>query len=45
MVKIETIDCIKNRISVREYKATPVPDDIIKELLEAATRAPSAGNK
>ena len=38
-------DCIKNRRSVRAYDpARPVPQTLTTQLLEAAIRAPSAGN-
>ncbi|MCH5335675.1 MAG: nitroreductase family protein [Alistipes sp.] len=30
--------------SVRRYKSTPLPDDILKDILEAATRASTVGN-
>ena len=32
------------RQSVRAYQPTPVPEEILQALLEAANRAPSAGN-
>ena len=35
---------IKKRCSVRRYQATPVPEEAIGQLLEAARWAPSAGN-
>jgi len=42
---MEITEAIKRRTSIREYKPTPIPDSVIKELLEAAIQAPSAGNK
>ena len=36
---------IQKRCSVREYKNTPVPDDKIGRILEAARVAPSAANR
>ncbi|HHV71098.1 MAG TPA: nitroreductase family protein [Clostridia bacterium] len=36
---------ILNRRSIRKYTQEPVPDGVIKELLEAAMSAPSAGNE
>ena len=35
---------IQERRSVRKYKDTPVPDEIIREVLEAARRSPSWAN-
>lgn len=40
---MELRETIFNRRSVRRYKRTPVPREIIDELLEAAIQAPSAG--
>jgi nitroreductase len=41
---MQTIECIKDRRSVREYKPVPVPDGVLEEVLEAAVQAPSSGN-
>jgi len=41
---METLDCIRTRTSVREFSREDIPDHFLKELLEAATQAPSAGN-
>lgn len=38
------MDAIKGRTSVREYKSDPVPDDILRNIMDAATLAPSSGN-
>jgi nitroreductase len=38
------IDAIIMRKSIRDFKADPVPKQILKEILDAATRAPSAEN-
>ncbi len=38
------LEVIKKRCSVRRYQATPVPEEAIGQLLEAARWAPSAGN-
>jgi nitroreductase len=38
------ITIIKSRRSVRQYKETPVPGDIIKDALECARNAPTARN-
>lgn len=39
------IDSIVKRRSIRKYKPEPVPEDIIRQLLEAAMSAPSAQNQ
>jgi nitroreductase len=41
---MNTIECIKSRASVRNFKPDKVPDRILDEILDAATHAPSAGN-
>lgn len=38
-------DAVKKRCSVRSYSGKPVEEEKIKELLEAARLAPSAGNR
>jgi|GEM_PF-1546442 len=37
-------EAIKARRSVRKFKDTPIPNDVIHEMLEAARLAPTAGN-
>jgi len=37
-------EIIKGRRSVRKFKPDPVPEEELREILEAATWAPSAGN-
>ena len=41
---MELIETIKGRRSIREYIDTPVPRELIEEIIEAATWAPSAKN-
>ena len=41
---MDIIDAIKTRRSIRGYKSDPVPKEVIREVLEAASRAPSAMN-
>lgn len=41
---METIKTIMSRRSIRAFEATPVSDEQIKTLLEAAMNAPSAGD-
>lgn len=42
---METLDAIKTRRSIRKFKPQLISREIIKELLEAAMFAPSAGNE
>lgn len=42
---MEAMEVILSRRSIRKYTEQPVPDEAIKELLEAAMSAPSAGNQ
>lgn len=41
---MELIEAIKTRRSVRSYKDEPLPEQTVRELLEAATWAPSSMN-
>ncbi len=41
---MDVIEAIKSRKSIRGYKPEPVPREIIKEILEVASRAPSSVN-
>ena len=41
---MDVFEVIKKRRSARKFKDTPIPDDIIREMLEAARLAPSPGN-
>ena len=38
---MDTIEAIKTRRSIRKYKTTPVTDEILTQVLEAARWAPS----
>jgi len=42
---MDAMDAILSRRSIRRYTDQPVSDETIKELLEAAMSAPSAGNE
>jgi len=42
---MDVMDAILKRRSIRKYTKQPTSDKIIKELLEAAVSAPSAGNQ
>ncbi len=41
---MEITEAIKTRKSIRKFKADPVPQEIIREILETSVRAPSAEN-
>ena len=41
---MDTIEAVKQRRSVRAYKSDPVPDDILRKIMELALRAPSGSN-
>jgi nitroreductase len=41
---MNTIECIKSRASVRSFRKDEIPEKDIKDILDAAVRAPSAGN-
>jgi nitroreductase len=42
---MDAVEAILTRRSIREYTAQAVSDELIKELLQAAMSAPSAGNQ
>jgi nitroreductase len=37
-------EAVERRVSVRAFKPDPVPGEVVREILEAACRAPSGGN-
>ncbi|MFZ2634718.1 MAG: nitroreductase family protein [Rectinemataceae bacterium] len=39
-----TIELLKNRRSVRDFETRPIPEAIVRTLLETTLRAPTAGN-
>ncbi len=41
---MDLMEAIKNRRSIRRYKESPVPENLLKEVLNAARLAPSADN-
>jgi nitroreductase len=41
---MDLFEAIRGRRSVRAFKPTPVPDELVNKVLEAAQWAPSAGN-
>ena len=42
---MDTMEAILTRRSIRKYTKQPVPDQVVKELLEAAMYTPSAANR
>ena len=41
---MEVYDAVRSRLTVREYKPDPVPDEVILKMLEAGRLAPSSQN-
>ena len=41
---MEVYDAVRTRLTVRQYKSDPVPDDVVMKLLKAAQWAPSSRN-
>ncbi|MFZ3077688.1 MAG: nitroreductase family protein [Candidatus Aenigmatarchaeota archaeon] len=39
---MDAVDCIKTRRSIRKYADKEVPDEILKELIDCARRAPAS---
>jgi nitroreductase len=42
---MDIIEAIRNRKSIRLFKSTPVPKDILRDILEFSSRAPSSVNQ
>jgi nitroreductase len=42
---MEFMEVIRKRRSIRRYKSTPVPEEILNQILESARIAPSAGHR
>jgi len=42
---MEVFDAIKARRSIRKYRSEPIPEEKLRNILEAARLAPSAGNR
>ena len=41
---MDVIEAIKTRRSIRGYKPDPIPKEVLREILEVATRSPSGMN-
>jgi len=44
-LNMDVIEAIRKRRSIRQYLDKPVPDDVLKTILECGLLAPSAGNR
>ncbi len=44
-VDVDFYEVIRTRRSIRSYKPDPIPDDVLKRILEAARIAPSGSNR
>ena len=42
---MELFEALHSQRAIRYFKPTPVPDDLIRRVLEAAIRAPNGGNR
>jgi len=42
---MEALEAILTRRSIRRYTEEPIPEEVVRQLLEAAMSAPSAGNQ
>lgn len=42
---MDVYEAIRTRRSIRRYKETPIPEDVLRRVLEAARQAPSARNR
>lgn len=42
---MDTMEALFSRRSIRKYTAGPITDEVLREILEAAMSAPSAGNE
>ena len=42
---MEVYECVRSRLTVRDFKPDPVPDRVITKLLQAARWAPSSRNR
>jgi nitroreductase len=41
---LELLEVLKTRRSIRKYKSTPIPDEVMKKIISATRLAPSANN-
>ena len=43
-MKVEVFECIRSRRTVRDFKPDPVPETVVRKILQAARWAPSSSN-
>ncbi len=43
MLNAQCLNTMLTRTSIRRFKPTPIPDEVVMRILEAGTRAPTAG--
>ena len=43
--RVELLEGIRTTRAIRRYRPEPVPDDVLRDILFAATRAPSGSNR
>jgi len=43
--EIGLFEAMYNQRAIRKFKPNPVPDDLVRKLIESATKAPSGGNR
>jgi len=41
---MDTAEAIRQRMSIRAFRPDPVPQEILREIMELAIRAPSGSN-
>jgi nitroreductase len=41
---MDAIECLKTRRSIRKFKSTPIPQEIVDDILDCAIKAPSGCN-
>lgn len=41
---MDFMEVVRKRLSIRKYRADPIPDELLNQVLEAARLAPSGGN-
>ncbi len=41
---MEVFDCIRNRRTVREFRPDPIPEEVLRKILQAGRWAPSSSN-
>ena len=44
-ISLEVYDCLRSRLTVRSFKADPVPDAVVTKIVQAAWWAPSSRNQ